>query len=207
MVLLKRINRSYYYDFTQKNVLFVSFKIVTMLFGKIKQGDAKAFEGLFREYYPSVCAVARRFVTDEIAAEDIAQEVFINLWEKRALHPEISDLKTFLYVLVKNRCYNYLRDKRPTDDLINLDVADEWLKDHIVEEEAYRLVAKAIKALPSQSSRIMELVAAGKQNAEISEILNISVSTVKTLKYNAIKTLRVSLKDHVFLLFLFFDKK
>lgn len=178
-----------------------------MLFDKIRLGDAKAFEGLFREYYPSMCAVARRFVTDEIAAEDIAQEAFIKLWEKRSFHPEIADLKTFLYVLVKNRCYNYLRDKRPTTDLMSMDVADEWLKDHIVEEEAYRLVMKAIKTLPLQSSRIMELVAAGKQNAEISEILNISVSTVKTLKYNAIKTLRESLKDHIFLLFLFLEEK
>ncbi|HCD91643.1 MAG TPA: RNA polymerase sigma-70 factor, partial [Odoribacter splanchnicus] len=47
---------------------------------------------------------------------DIVQDVFIRLWEKKAEYDKIPDFRTFLYVAVRNLCYNYLRDKKKTID-------------------------------------------------------------------------------------------
>lgn len=175
----------------------------------IKNGNIKAFELLFREIYPSMCVVAMRFIADQNAAEDIAQEAFIKLWEKRTAYENIPCLKTFLYVSVKNLCFNYIRNKKLTIDYSSPEVQNQEsiFKDYVIEEETYRIIDKAVNALPPQSQKIIKMHLDGKQNKEIAEILNISVNSVKTLKYNALAILKHSLKDYFYLLVLFLSEK
>lgn len=175
----------------------------------IKNGDIKAFELLFREFYPSMCVVAMRFVADQDAAEDIAQEAFIKLWEKRTAYEDIPSLKTFLYVSVKNLCFNHIRNKKDTIDYTSPEAQNKEavFKDFLIEEEAYRIIEDAVNALPPQSQKIIKMHLDGKQNKEIAETLNISVNSVKTLKYNALSSLKLSLKDYFYLLILFLAEK
>ena len=174
----------------------------TISFESIRNGDIKAIETLFKEFYPSMCAIAIRFVSDKDVAQDIVQEVFIKLWEKRTSYEEIPNLKTFLYVSIKNLCFNYLRDKKETIDYTNQEVINReyHFKNRLIEEETYRIVSHAIDSLPPQSSKIIKMCLEGKQNKEIAEILGISVNSVKTLKYNALSTLKEVLKDHFYIL-------
>lgn len=177
-----------------------------IFFGEIRCGNIGAFEALFREFYPSMCVVARKFVEDREVAEDIAQEVFIRLWEKKEEYVSIPDLRTFLYVSVRNLCFNYLRDRKKTVGFQTVDIPEpeSSFQERLLQEETFRLLSKAINALPLQSGKIMRLALDGKQNKEIAESLGISVTTVKTLKYNALKTLKVSLKGYfpIFLIIL-----
>ena len=110
--------------------------------------------------------------------------------------------KTFLYVSIKNLCFNYLRDKKETIDYTNQEVINReyHFKNRLIEEETYRIVSHAIDSLPPQSSKIIKMCLEGKQNKEIAEILGISVNSVKTLKYNALSTLKEVLKDHFYIL-------
>ncbi|WP_421918821.1 RNA polymerase sigma-70 factor [Marinifilum sp.] len=174
------------------------------LFKRIRSGDVKAFEELFNQLYPSMCVVAREYVKDNDIAEDIAQEAFIKLWNCREKYNSISSLKSFLYVMVKNLSLNYLkRDKlgnQYTDSLIKEDFLN--FNNQIIEEETYRILQQAIEELPKQSAKVMILSLQGMQNQEIAERLDVSVNTVKTLKYNSVKTLRTKLKDYFFLLLL-----
>lgn len=176
----------------------------SVTYDSIKRGDVKVFERLFREFYPSLCAVAVRFVLDRDAAEDIVQEVFIKLWNKRDGYQEIPSLKTFLYVVVKNQCFNYIRDKKTMVDYTCSEVLEreELFKDSVIEEETYRIVDNAVNALPAQSARIIKMSMDGKQNKEIAELLGVSVNTVKTLKYNALSNLKRALNDYFYLLLL-----
>ena len=178
-------------------------------YATIKNGDIKAFELLFREFYPSMCVVAMRFVADQDAAEDIAQEAFIKLWEKRTAYEDIPSLKTFLYVSVKNLCFNHIRNKKDTIDYTSPEAQNKEavFKDYLIEEEAYRIIEDAVNALPPQSQKIIKMHLDGKQNKEIAETLNISVNSVKTLKYNALSSLKLSLKDYFYLLILFLAEK
>lgn len=178
-------------------------------FEVIRQGDTGEFEALFRKYYPSMCVVAFRFVKDRAVAEDLVQDVFIRLWTKKEDYTTIPSLKTFLYVAVKNLCFNYLRDKKDTVDCNQTDILnlEDHFRSHLVEEETYRMISEAVDQLPMQSGRIIRLALEGKQNKEIAELLGISVSTVKTLKYNAISVLRGSLKGYFCLLVIILCQK
>jgi RNA polymerase sigma-70 factor len=182
---------------------------VQITYEAIKNGDIKAFEALFRELYPSMCLVATKFITDQNAAEDIAQEAFIKLWEKRNAYQDIPCLKTFLYVSVKNLCFNYIRDKKITIDYTSPEVENQEaiFKDLLIEEEAFRIIDNAVNALPPQSARIVKMYLDGKQNKEIAEILGISVNSVKTLKYNALNLLKTLLKEYFYVLLLFLAEK
>lgn len=174
------------------------------LFHRIKSGDAKAFEELFNQLYPSMCVVARDYVKDDGEAEDIAQEAFIKLWNNRDRYDDISSLKSFLYITVKNLSLNNLRkDKLGRKYSESLDKEDYLhFNNQIIEEETFRILHKAIDGLPKQSSKIMILCLQGLQNKEIAERLLVSVNTVKTLKYKSLKALRASLNDYFFLLLL-----
>ena len=68
-----------------------------ILFEDIKCGNLSAFEALFRQYYPSMCVIAGKLVANREVAEDIVQDVFIRLWEKKAEYDKIPDFRTFLY--------------------------------------------------------------------------------------------------------------
>ncbi len=175
-----------------------------IVFKKIKSGDLKAFNQLFNSLYPSMCSAADSFIRDQDKSRDIAQEAFINLWNKRDDYDSITSLKTFLYVSVKNLCLNYLRDikEESFSDAELAKKVDDTFKNIVIEEESIRIINSAIESLPAQSSRIMKLTLEGMKNMEIAENLGISVNSVKTLKYNALKTLKVVLKDYYFILLL-----
>ena len=98
-----------------------------ILFEDIKCGNLSAFEALFRQYYPSMCVIAGKLVANREVAEDIVQDVFIRLWEKKAEYDKIPDFRTFLYVAVRNLCYNYLRDKKKTIDFSQIELPDKQL--------------------------------------------------------------------------------
>ncbi|HAP16351.1 MAG TPA: RNA polymerase sigma-70 factor, partial [Butyricimonas virosa] len=157
---------------------------------------------LFKKYYLSMCMIARRIVEDEDVAKDLVQEIFIRLWEKRKTYDfqEMTDI--FLYVSVRNKCFDYLRSRKKLPLQQELKAADNeyFFRDILIEEETYRIIMEAIDALPVQSGRVIKLSLEGKQNKEISENLGISVNTVKSLKYKAMDTLRAVLKDYFYLL-------
>lgn len=175
------------------------------LFQRIKSGDAKAFEILFNQLYPSLSILAMEYVKDTGVAEDLAQEAFIKLWNSKEKYEDITSLKSFLYVMVKNLSLNHLkRDKLGNKYTDSLNKEDFYhFNNQVIEEETYRILQQAILDLPKQSSKVMMLILQGLQNQEISERLGVSVNTVKTLKYNSLKKLKISLKNHYFILLLF----
>ena len=83
-----------------------------LLFDKIRGGNAKAFEYAFRKFSPRLEAFAQKYTNDTNEAEDIVQDVFLKLWERRELLDNIS-LASFLFMMVRNSCLNYL--KTPSD--------------------------------------------------------------------------------------------
>lgn len=85
-----------------------------LLFEKIRSGDTGAFEYAFRKYAPRLEAFARKYTTDSTEAEDIVQNVFLKLWERRELL-ENRSLTSFLFMSIKNSCLNYLKHRQVAD--------------------------------------------------------------------------------------------
>jgi RNA polymerase sigma-70 factor (family 1) len=172
----------------------------SLIFERIRADDKNAFEVLFKKYYASFCVVAYRYIEDKDVAKDIAQEVFIKLWDKRQHYKDLPSVKTFLYVLVKNASLNYIRAAK-AKERHHSEIGKEgeaFFHEATIPEETFRQLESQIENLPSQSANIMRLTFQGYSNPEIAETLGISINTVKTLKYNAMRSLRENMGDVAF---------
>lgn len=152
--------------------------------------------------YPGMCNIADRYLNDEVQSKDIAQEAFIKLWGKLEEFQDILSVKSYLYSTVRNLCLNYIRDHRNNVAIPGVlpDRAEPDFKSIIIEEEAIHALYAAVDHLPAQSARIIRMSLKGIKNQAIADELGISVNTVKTLKYNALHTLRKELQGSVLLL-------
>lgn len=154
------------------------------------------FEKLFRTYYAALVAFAAGMVDSTDAAEDIAQEVFVAVWRRRAeMSPEAVS-RAYLYKAVRHRALNTIRHDRiardaaePQDDSFGAG-ADEIL----IQSEVEAAVRAAISRLPERARLMFTLSRdEGLTYAEIASVTGVSVKTVETQMGRALRALRHSL--------------
>ncbi len=155
-------------------------------------------------------AFAKNYVPANEDAENIVQDVFLTLWERKE-EIEISfTLTTYLFTLVKNRCLNFLRHKLIEEEynsqmkkelgfkLYALEVFDYSYQS---EEELQEIIRRALDALPERCREVfIKSRIEGLKYKEISDELGISVNTVENQIVTALRKLRVALKDYLPLL-------
>lgn len=168
----------------------------------IGKGDKKAFERLFMEWYVRLCVYAESIVRDPDAAEDLVQNVFCRLWEKRGIVNIHESAKAYLYRATYNACLNVLKHEKVRLAFFEFLEAQENKHEnnveHFFDEEnrnaVIREINRAIETLPEQCREIFVLSRfAGKKSLEIAEMLNLSVRTVEVQLYRAMKRLREEL--------------
>ena len=165
----------------------------------------KGFRELFEMFYQSLYYYAKQIVKDEDAADDITQEVFINIWDKR------NDLKIhafagFLYTSVRLKCMNYIRTKNKKQSK-HVELSESVMTQiddrlFLVEEEMVREINKLINSMPEQRQRVFKMHVDGMEQKVIADELGVSINTVKTHKLKAKQFLREQLKNSLYLLFL-----
>lgn len=169
----------------------------TLLIKQFTEGNRFVFKSIFEDYYRPLCGFSKRFIADSDVCDDIVQESFLGLWNKREGILSFKAVKSYLYSSVRNACLNHLRhqnvrDKNETDILA---LSSDWYyEDSIVEEEVHAEIHEAIKDLSPQSRNVIVMTMNGVTNPEIASELNISINTVKTLKLRGYKFLRERLK-------------
>jgi RNA polymerase sigma-70 factor, ECF subfamily len=168
---------------------------------QIRNGSRNAFSNLFETYYTPLCEYAYRYVKHEENMEDIVQEVFVRLWEKRnKWEPKVA-VRAYLYRSVYNQVINDYRKKRfeisnYEDGLDN--IADDRISplDKLQYKELNQVFLDTLKLLPDRRREILELrLLHGLSYKEISLVLQISVNTVDTQIRRALKLLRDNLKQ------------
>ncbi|MFA6756033.1 MAG: sigma-70 family RNA polymerase sigma factor [Bacilli bacterium] len=173
---------------------------------KFSKGDKISFEIIFDNMFDSLCLYGTRIYNDSEIVKDAVQEVFIELWNKRAQFSEILKTKAYMYVAVKNKILNRIKTTHTISiNEINTEdnkFVDENINTFITIEESYKSIYQAIETLPSQTSKILRLTLKEYSNKEIAKNLNISINTVKTLKKNGYSKLRKMLKKNIFLIFI-----
>jgi RNA polymerase sigma-70 factor (ECF subfamily) len=168
-------------------------------FHSIKNGDLKAFRRFFEELYPELVNYAYKIIRIEATAEEIVQEVFIYIWEKREVSSISSTLKGYVYSAVKNRCINFIKLELPkaqaTADIEDTDLSVEMESlDHHNTELLEALIDEAVQQLPPKCKNIFLLSrAAGLTYEEIADELEISIKTVENQMSIALKKLRKAL--------------
>ncbi len=174
-----------------------------VLWQKIKKGEDKAFEILFREHFKALSIYALRYTQDIDVAQDLTQEVYLKLFEQRENLEIHTSLKSFLYTSVRHRCMDYLRAQKVRSEHSekvlreekNRDVDDsDWIAQSELQEKIY----EAVHQLPEKSRNIFRLSRfEGKKNQEIADELGISKRTVETQISNALKRLKRILSDYL----------
>lgn len=166
------------------------------LFADLRRGTEVALDELFRRHYAGLCQIAIRFVGDGGEAEDIVQELFLSIWEKREKLPEdVAGVGAYLRRATRNRSLNFLRDRNriPVDDGDPPEAPSSLGNpgEQIEAAELRQRIDRAIDRLPERCrlifvmSRIEEM-----SHREISEALDISNKTVENQMTRAYRFLR-----------------
>lgn len=153
---------------------------------------------IFDRFYLSLCSFAYRYLQDDTVTEDVVQDAFLKLWERRKNFDHILTVKSFLYLTVRNACLDYLKHRevqaRHEERVVRALLSEEEVSGFILEDEVYALLYEALNGLPERSMQIVKMTMEGLGNEEIATQLQISVNTVKSLKLRAYRVLREKLK-------------
>lgn len=174
--------------------------------GSIKNN--KVFEDIFKQYYSGLVVYANKYVGVKQVAEDIVQDFFYDLWNKRENLIIQSNIKSFLFQSVRNCCLNYLsREKKVNKELEDNAFEKQELSLQIEQIERNKMIYELLEKLPEQRRNIFKLCCIeGLKYREVAEDLGISVNTVKTQMGRALSELRKSV-DKIIVYFLGIFKK
>lgn len=173
--------------------------------------DISGFEALFQVNYRALCATSYRIVQDRDAAEDIVQDIFFKLWEKKDILTINTSLKAYLFQSAINQSINYnkkYKNSLSREGIFNAELGSEtdFTSQQMDFKETSIRVDAAIKALP-EACRTIFVLSRYEQLSykEIAKQLEISVKTVENQMTKALKHLRNwLLLLHAFLIFNFF---
>lgn len=168
---------------------------------RLKNGDQKSFELLFHFYYSGMVMYSTQFTTDRMEAEEIVQDFFVKFWQRHREIQLTDSLKGYFFSSVKNSCFNYLKHRKV--ELKYLNGISKLSENHLVYDpdlyiasELQSKIKCAFKHLPDKCREVFNMSRIqGMKNAEIASKLNISKRTVETHISNALKQLRIELKN------------
>jgi RNA polymerase sigma-70 factor (ECF subfamily) len=164
-----------------------------MLVSAIRSGDEQAMAQLYERYSPIVYSVAMRVLGDTGAAEDILQEVFMQLWRS----PDVFDatrgsLPGWLAVITRNRAIDSLRKRRPETDITDVIVSIEPdLVGGAESSRALEIIRGALAGMPQTQRSALEMAFfEGFTHTEIAEKTGEPLGTIKTRIRAGLLTLR-----------------
>jgi RNA polymerase sigma-70 factor (ECF subfamily) len=168
------------------------------LLEQMKKGHQRSFDQLFRKYYKILVLSAIKFVIDKFVAEELVQDLFLSLWQKRKNLSILGSLKNYLLVAIKNRSLNYLKSKYAQKQFVELtELHMEILSEETDTSEIKEIINKGIERLPEKCKYVFVLSRrAGLSYKEIADELNISIKTVETQMGIALKRLREFVTEH-----------
>lgn len=163
-----------------------------ILWQQIQKDDENSFSKIFYKYYETLYHIAGQYVSDVQMAENIVQDVFVNIWESRKTIKIKTNLKSYLCITTKNRCLNYIR--QTNIKFVYIESSNNQLNNiqspevDYISNELIKSIHDAINLLPPKCREIFLLKRlSGLKYKEISEILAISENTVKTQIKRALK--------------------
>jgi RNA polymerase sigma-70 factor (ECF subfamily) len=175
------------------------------LLERMHHGDAEAFNELFRIFGPRLCSYAQRITQSRDVAEELVQDVFLNIWTHRAERKIDESVSTYLFRSVRNRALNYLRHERIERRFVERSLVGYWSlesresnsnESSFVQNEIHAAIQRAIAAMPERSREIFLLNREqGLTYANIAQLLDLSVKAVEYHMGRAFAYLRRQLVD------------
>jgi len=169
----------------------------------LREGDEGVFESFFKTYYERLCNYANTILDDMDESEEMVQNAFLTLWEKRGTIEVHTSLKSYLYRAVYNSSLNrvkHLKVQKKHDSWYKqvATVEHENASEGLIENELDGMIQRAIDQLPPQCKTVFRLSRFENLSySEIAQQLGISVKTVENHIIKALRTLREKLKDYL----------
>ena len=165
------------------------------LLDRLRQGDRDAFDSIFRSYYPSLVGMAEGVLRQRAVAEEVVQDVMLELWRRRESLKVEDSLKAYLFRSARNRALNHLRharvEQRGEPHVTSVTEAPATAHARLVEEEIDAALRAALDDLPPGPREVFDLSRVhGLKYSEIAATLGISVKTVEARMGKALKALR-----------------
>ena len=168
---------------------------------RIRQGDIKQFEALFRSSYPSLVKYAMTLIKDHDTAEEIVQDLFFRFWQNKEKIQIESSLNGYLFRSAHNRCLHYIEHQKVVErhekEMSFKQVpGEESPADILLYKELQAKIAGTIEKLPERCGQIFCMNRfEGLKYSEIAEKLSVSVKTVEANMGKALKEFRKALAE------------
>lgn len=161
-------------------------------------GDEDAFRSIYDSYAAGLRYFATRYITDLYQVDDLVQEAFVLLWNKRRDFASEAAMRAYLYRSVQSACLNILRHRKVVDNYAASYRPDDEIStflDNVFEAEVFQQVAEVFQELSPATKKVYELSLEGMRHDEISQMLDISVNTIKKHKNTANHYMKRRLKN------------
>lgn len=168
----------------------------------LKQGDHSAFEKIFSFYYLKISTFIFGYVKSTSDAEEIAEDIFVELWQNhKKIIPEKS-FDSYLYTIAKNKAINLLKRRHLSNSIVNSQCNENFAyspEDEYIALEKALLIEMIVEKMPPQRKKIYKLRKQGLSNNEIAKELNTSKRNVESQVSLALKTIRQGIFCYFFL--------
>lgn len=173
------------------------------LLSQLKNGNERAFESLYYKYSGGVYGNMLRFVKSPAIAEELLQDLFQRVWEKRSSIDPNKSFKSFLFTIAKHLVYDFFRREVKRRDMeAYLIAVSSTSYTHIAEalatKETVREIERALEQLPPKRKLIYTLCKIeGKSYEEVSRLLGISTATISDHIVKATKSVKNHVSSHI----------
>ena len=169
------------------------------LAGLLSKGDRLAYTEIFERYSMLLIAHAYKMLADQDAANDVVQDVLLNLWQKRERLDLNTSLSAYLYTATRNRIFNRKSHQKIVDRYADTMIAymegtHTDSDDLVREKELMALIEKEIRGLPDKMREVFILYKMEDLSyQEIADRLGITDRTARQQVYNALKILKTKI--------------
>lgn len=178
---------------------------------QIAQGDRDAFRSLYTAYFPQVQQYVSLFEPTKTSLDELTQDVFVRIWEKRVRLEGVESFKGYLFLVTRNVVFNFIRALKVRQRVQELnestDVTSNELEHELLFRQYYRIAIEAMEKLSPGRRKILKMsIDDGLTLDEIATRLNITRAGVKKQLYAATAFVRQYLQEHgdiTLLLFVF----
>ncbi|HXD76649.1 MAG TPA: sigma-70 family RNA polymerase sigma factor [Puia sp.] len=168
---------------------------------QVSQGDREAFQILYTAFYPDVQRYISLFEPERRIQDELTQDVFVRIWEKRGRLAEVESFKGYLFLVTRNVVFNFIRALKVRQRVKELDETAATVtggpENELLFKQYYQLALQAMERLPPGRRKILKMsIENGLSLDEIAAELRISKSGVKKQLYAATTFIRQYLQEH-----------
>lgn len=179
------------------------------LLREIATGDKLAFKKLFDLYKERFYAVVLKMTSSDEVAQDIVQDVFMNIWSNRENLVDVDNPSAYFFTVVYRRVYHHYRKVAQEKKLLQIapqiNESVNTTEEMILAHESNELISQAVAKLPPQQQLVFKLSRQeGFSREDVARQLRISPNTVKNHLADAIKFIRTFLRNSAFIFLLIF---